>query len=353
MTNLVIVNARFLTQPITGVQRFAIEISKQLREDESLDVKFLTPQNILHRDLAKDLGAITIGHYKGHFWEQLSLPSYLKSIGNPLLLNFCNTGPIRYYNSIVTIHDLAFLVHPEWFSLKFRMVYRYLIPKLARISKGVITVSDFSKREIINRIDIPEKKIKVVYNCFPLSMGSMKAKISQTDFILFVGSLDRRKNIQNVIRSLEYLPEKLNLKIVGGNADSFNKQKYYIPKQIQRRIKFEGYVSDRDLNILYNNAKVFVYPSFYEGFGIPPLEAQAFGCPSVVSDIPVFREVFRDSVVYCDPSDPIDIATKINLVYRMKEDERNLLIERGKQNVNNFSWKESIGKLRKVIEENL
>ena len=99
----IVVNARFLSQHITGVQRFAIEISKELNKMDA-QVRFIAPSNIIHKDIANELGAEPIGRLSGHLWEQIVLPKYLKGLGSPLLVNFCNTAPLNYSNNIVTIH---------------------------------------------------------------------------------------------------------------------------------------------------------------------------------------------------------------------------------------------------------
>ena len=142
------VNSRFLTQNITGVQRFAIEISKQLKKLLNSKIQFVAPKNIIHKDLAEELDVKVIGYNTGHLWEQIDLPLYLSSIGKPLLLNLSNTAPLFYKNKIVTIHDVAFKRFPQTYSFKFRMFYNLLIPIILKNSKHILTVSEFSKNEI-------------------------------------------------------------------------------------------------------------------------------------------------------------------------------------------------------------
>src|ERR1700750_1071551 len=119
---MIVVNARFLTQKITGVQRFAIEISKILRKLNE-EIFFVTHTGILDNQLASELGAIVIGKNQGTIWEQLDLRSYLLVKHKPLLVNFCNTGLLYYNNQIVTIHDMSYKVNPKWFSKKFYLWY--------------------------------------------------------------------------------------------------------------------------------------------------------------------------------------------------------------------------------------
>src|SRR5687768_11068529 len=136
-----IVNARFLTQPITGVQRFAIEISKELKKANP-QIKFIAPKEIIHHNLANELNAQLYGKMSGHFWEQLELPAYLKKQHSPLLINLANLAPVTYNNYIATIHDLSFLQFPKSYSRKFYYYYKFLIPKIAGRAKKIITVSE-------------------------------------------------------------------------------------------------------------------------------------------------------------------------------------------------------------------
>ena len=126
------VNARFLTQNITGVQRYAIEISKQLKIQLGNEVRFVSPKNIIHNKIAEELEVCVVGKNRGHIWEQFDLPIYLTKNKSPLLLNLANTAPICYGNNIVTLHDIAFERFSENFNWKFGIFYRLLIPRIAK-----------------------------------------------------------------------------------------------------------------------------------------------------------------------------------------------------------------------------
>ena len=144
---MIIINARFLTQPITGVQRVGIEWSKRLKKLRN-DIVFVSPNNILHHELAEELEVEVIGRFKGHVWEQIDLYKYVISKGGPLLMSFGFTGPVFYNNQIVTIHDLGFKIYPERESFKFRLLYNILVPILIRKAKKILKVSEFSKKQI-------------------------------------------------------------------------------------------------------------------------------------------------------------------------------------------------------------
>ena len=140
----IVVNARFLTQSITGVQRFAIEVCLKLK-DLVDDIEFVTSANVAQQEVFDALDAKIIGKFHGHLWEQIDLPQYLKRKGAPLLINLANTAPLFYKNKVVTIHDVAYKVFPQTYPKSFLMFYSFMIPKLLYGSKHVITVSEFSK----------------------------------------------------------------------------------------------------------------------------------------------------------------------------------------------------------------
>lgn len=342
---MIYINARFLTQRITGVQRYAIEISKRIKKIHP-QIKFLSPGNIINEHIANELEVITIGNNKGHLWEQYDLPNYLKKNGSPTLLNLCNTGPLFYKNTIVTIHDLAFLENPSWFSKSFYWFYKTLIPQLAKKAKKIITVSEFSKDEIVRKLNVNPLKVEIIYNAVNILFSTYEDK-RRDDFLLYVGSKDPRKNMPRLIAAARSLPHNYRILIVGGAAKSFAESISCDTKNIE----FRGYVSDEELLDLYSRAKAFVYPSLYEGFGIPPLEAQAMGVPVLISEIDVFKEVFRDSALYCDPCSIESIAKGLNKIIGLSESQKKELLQKAKNNVDRFSWDQSALKLIKILKD--
>jgi len=348
---MIIINSRFLTQKITGTQRFAIEISLQLKKLIP-DITFIAPKSITHKDVAKKLNVKIIGTNTRHIWEQIDFPLYLKRQGNPLLINLVNTAPLLYEKQIVTIHDLAFLRHPEWFSRKFYLFYRILIPQIAKKSRKIITVSNFSKTEIIDLFNIPSEKIEVINNGVPKKFF-YNPLIKKENIILAVSSLDPRKNFKNLILAFKKLKlKKYKLLIVGSKNKVFSNQEIEQLINETPNIKFTGYVSDEKLINLYQKAKVFVYPSLYEGFGLPPLEAMACGTPVVVSNVASLPEVCGDAAYYINPYDVNDIIRGIETVLK-DENLQKKLIQKGLERVKLFSWEKSAEKLAEIVERTL
>lgn len=347
----IVVNARFLTQKITGVQRFAIELSKQLKK-LSPELKFVAPKNIIHKSIAEELQVETIGNQKGHIWEQVELPLYLYKNSNPLLVNFCNTAPLYYKNQVVTICDLSFMINPKWFSKPFSLYYSYLIPRISRKALKIITISENSKQDLINIINTSEDKIEIVYCSISNEFAQSDTFASHNQYgkyILAVSSLDPRKNFNNLIQAFNYAKLKdTKLVIVGSENKVFANQSLKELLQYNPNIVFTGYITDRELIDLYKNASLFLYPSLYEGFGIPPLEAMACGCPTIVSNVASLPEVCGNASHYIDPYSVESIAEGIETVLNDK-DYSELLRQRGYRRVKLFSWQASAKKLISVL----
>jgi glycosyltransferase involved in cell wall biosynthesis len=338
---MIVINARFLTQRITGVQRYASEISKHLKVLNHR-LKFLSPKNMLHLNLAEFLQSEAPGLFLGHLWEQVWLPCYLRKNGTPLLLNLANTAPLLYNNQIVTIHDISFLRNPEWFSIRFYYYYSFLLPRIARHSLKVITVSEFSKNEIMCMLKVPKDRVKVIYNGVSEEFTKKGKEMFQNNFnrnyILGVASLDIRKNLERVISAYKKIDlGNVKLVMVGGQSRVFRDKRVNDLMASAEGIIYRGYVSDEELAYLYRNAKLLIYPSLYEGFGLPPLEAMACGCPVVVSNAASLPEICGDAAYYVDPFSVESIAEGM---YKVLTD-RSLsesLIHKGLKRAKLFSW---------------
>ena len=227
MSCRLIVNARFLTQRLTGVQRFATEISLSLRRLLGDEVKFVSPKNILNSEIAKQLEVEIVGSHSGYFWEQIELPNYLKHQGNPPLLNLCNMAPILYKNSYVTVHDILWVKYPQLYSSLFTAVYNWLIPTLCRRAKKVFTVSNNSKYDLMAYTKMPASHFDVIYNAVsgdfsPVPDEDLRAE----NYFLAVSSMKANKNFPMVLASFKKLQATLpdvRLYIIGDLQDkNFN-----------------------------------------------------------------------------------------------------------------------------------
>lgn len=335
---IIYINARFLTQKITGVQRYAIELSRQLKTLASpFEFRFLAPSAILHPDIARELGIRCVGKLQGHLWEQLELPFYCR---DGVLLNLCNTAPASKYRQIVTIHDAAVFAVPESFSPTFRRGYQALLPRLGKTSLGIITDSVFSKNELIKYRIATKQKIHVIY------LGGSQLLTHQPDprilekhalgnkpFILAVSSISPSKNFAALVKAIDFIKTRDFNVVIAGGAYPKVSQAQTLPDHV----KYLGYVSDNELRALYEHASAYVCPSLYEGFGFTPLEAMTCGCPVITSNAASLPEVCGDAALYCNPHDPQDIADKIILL--MANPELRLeLKQKGLEQAKRFSW---------------
>ena len=350
------INGRFLTQNITGVQRYAIEIVKALDKylnDNKLNDKYkfeiVCPKNIKQKLILKNIKIKQIGKLKGHLWEQIELPFYVK---DKFLFNFCNCAPLIKKNQIVTIHDTAVCDVPYAYSKSFRIWYKFMYKVFAFRLKKIFTVSEFSKKRLHEYFNIPLERIEVTYNGIdhmknikPDENIFSKFGIEKNNYVLAVSSLNPSKNFKLILETAKVSPE-INFVIAGGTNSTIFKEQGF---EITSNVKFIGYVNDEELVALYKFASCFVYPSIYEGFGIPPLEAIYFNCPVILSDIVVFKEIYMDNVLYCKINECNILKEKILLILSDQKLKKSI-IEKEKFLVNKYKWNNNLVKLLSVVE---
>lgn len=348
-----VVNGRFLTQKATGVHRYAFEICNKLHE-MGVDFHVAIP-NKINSDYKFSFNTVKCGSLKTHLWEQISLPKYLKRIGKPLLISFTGGGVLNYDNQIMTIHDVSHERYPEWFAKNYYRYYHYLMPRTARKSHAVLTVSEFSKSEIINTFGLDKDKIYIVHSNVPFHSKPTREEIlnykPDTDekYIIAVSNMDPRKNFLRLAEAFSKIEDKsLKLYIIGMQTKAFNTPD--LQKLIGENIVLPGYIDDTALQKMYQNAILSVYPSLYEGFGLPPLESMTYGCPAIVSDIPALREISEDAALYVNPYDVKDMTQKINLLIK-DERIRKQLQSRGMEQIKKYSWDKSAKQVYELAEK--
>lgn len=249
---------------------------------------------------------------------------------------------------VITIPDLSFLHHPQFFSRRQRF-WHWLqdIKRQANAADKIITVSEFTKGDIVNLFGIDPVKISVIYpGISKMFFASPPPSAIGRPYILYLGTIEPRKNINLLIRAFNIVkmdPDFRDWQLViagrlGWLYDQVLKEAKNSPYAAD--IIFRGGVESGERVSLYNSAKVFVYPSFFEGFGFPPLEAQASGCPVIVAERTSLPEVLGDSALYTDPWKAADLAEqirKLSLDGQLRSD----LVSRGKANAGKFDWRDS------------
>lgn len=343
------------------MQRYAIElicgIDKILDENpnnfESTSFTLLVPHNAKQLPVLKHISTKQVGSFTGHLWEQLELPFYSR---HGLLVGFCNTGPLFKINQIVTFCDASVYKVPEAYSVLFRMWYRMLFTTIGRRSKRILTISNFSRDELAVCCGIPMGKFTITYPGIdhqgwsdPHEINTNNsAKSTSRPFVLAVSSMSPHKNFRALVEAVTLLSETdFDVIIAGGtNPAIFKSADIPLPKMIQH----VGYVSDDELKSLYSQATCFIYPSLYEGFGLPPLEAMSNGCPVIVARSGSLPEVCGDAALYCDPLNPQDIADKINRMMgdiKLREDLRDKGIRQAKV----YTWEKCARETLTAIEK--
>lgn len=343
----VIINGRFLTQKPTGVNRFAYEICRALQKLK-VDFILVAPKKGVRKDY--DISNFQIEYIEGfssHLWDFISLPKYLRGIEcKYLLLTFTGLGPIFDKNHIVTVHDLAFLENPSWYSKKYYYFYKLFTPILIRRAKLVLTVSEFSKKEILKYYPFAKEKIEVIYNAISDSIIDHERKPIPEKYFLAVSSIDPRKNFARLIKAFKKANiQGIKLYIIGKYDRVFAVNNELNVQE--DNVVFLGYVDNEELARYYSNAIALIYPSLYEGFGIPPMEAMANKCPVLLSDIPVFHEIYGDSVRYFNPYDVDDISNNLKHSIGYIDPE---LYRRMEMIVSKYSWEKSANKILKILE---
>lgn len=365
------VNGRFLTQPLTGVQRYAVEVLRQWDgwlQDGSLDarrwqIELLAPRSGVIHDLGLRVIPLRMfGRMSGNLWEQVDLPAAAE---DGVLFCPCTTAPIRALTGktpvIVMVQDLSYRQFPQAYSGAFRLWYDLLMPILFANATRILTVAHCEKKVLLERFPDAAARIRVVQNgCVDPEIAHQLANESEEPadlpekYVLYVGSLSQRKNVQGVMAACEILFDQfpdLEALYVGGQSKVFSRKEWKVSADVAIRTRFLGQLhDDGSLCRLYRNASCFIFPSFYEASPMPPTEAMANGCPVVASAIPPHHERLGDAVLYCDPSDPADIARKVATVLSDPGVAHGLRT-RGLSRAREFSWHRCAEETLRVIHE--
>ena len=347
---MLFVNGRFLAQrEVTGVQRVALELMSAL--DRSISAKglprpwkaidVLVPGDAGQNVEYKNLHVRRIGNTTGQVWEQIELPWFTRS---GVLVSLGNLGPVVKRQQAVMLHDAAVFMAPAGFTLKFRAWYKFVHRSLASRIPLFLTVSEFSRRQLSTALNIQAKDILVIRNGVN-HVHRIREDLSIVDrlntkdpFILAVASANPNKNM-SVLYELAGLLSKYRVNIV--LAGSRNKQVFArSPGNLTvgaDNIHRVGRVTDEELKGLYKTAAAFVFPSIYEGFGLPPLEAMACGCPVVASSCASIPEVCADGALYFDPH---DVDTLLSHVVNLTTDAglRAKMVAAGSAVVSRYKW---------------
>lgn len=350
----IVLNGQFTTQTKSGVQRFASEIAYALDRQHASGEKsyqmFAPAGGILTAPFSSVVFR-TVGRLHGQAWEQVELPQY---VGKSLLVNLGNTAPLLVRRQIVVIHDAGAFVNPEAYSLRFRLWYKGLQRLLAVRKARLVSVSRFACSEVSRHIGVPELDVALVGEA---GEHILRETLDDTilrqhglqpgRFVLAVGNLTAHKNLRALgLAAARLAARGITLVVVGGTGSAAFAADAALPEPAI----YTGKISDGELRALYEAAACFVFPSRYEGFGLPPLEAMACGCPVVASTAPAVVETCGDAAWFCDPDDHAGFA---DAVCRLLDEPelRATMRRRGLDHAASMTWDKAAGALTRVIDE--
>lgn len=358
-----------LLSSLTGIGRYTYEVSNQLKEDDSFRVnyfygyhseKFIDDVENTESLQSLKLLLVKVPIVKKIVRKLIFIFSKIYSPSYDLYWqpNFIPNNEITARKTITSVHDFSFLLHRD-FHPKERIDYfdKCFFENITK-SNMIITGSEYSKKEILERLNIHEDKVKVIYHGINHDLFKVYSDIHlnfkiPNKFILSVGSIEPRKNLLGLLKAYNLLATKIKeeykLVLVGFKGWE-NQEIMNIIDENKDYIHYLGFISDKELAKVYNLASCFIFPSFYEGFGLPPLEAMACATPVISSNLTSMPEVCNDAVIYCDPYSTIDIKDKIELVLNDASLQQEL-IKKGLKRAKFFTWKKSAQEHIKLFKE--
>jgi glycosyltransferase involved in cell wall biosynthesis len=344
----IVVNGRFLAQRLTGVQRYGVETLRALDRLLSREPHWLREADF---QLAVPCGADvpllenfeihTLPALRGHAWEQVTLARFARDAE---LLNFSYSGPLFKRSQLITLHDAGTRADRDSYSWRYRWAHDALAGWLAGRVQTVMTVSEFSRRDIARHLHLPAQRLLVGREGgeHAVARGDTVRQVRRLGlvpgrYLLAVGSRKASKNLGLIGRALELMPDIRCPVAVAGASDAGIFQG---AQPASRSFRLLGYVDDADLFALYRHAAWFILPSRYEGFGLPALEAMANGCPVLAARAASLPEVCGDAALYFDPEQPAELAA---LLRRVLNDPtaRHRLASRAAQRLEIYRWDEN------------
>lgn len=362
----ILVDSISLLFPLTGIGRYTYEVSKQLEEDNSLLIEYFYgyySKKLIQPSSSKEIKGLKSFISKKPMIKKMVrkiLLSYVHLFSKSYELywqpNFIPNSGIKAKKIVTTVHDFSFILYRD-FHPKERIEYieKYFFNNLDR-SDMIITGSEYTKREILKYTKFKEDKIVVIYHGIDHNLFKVYQKIElgfdlPSKFILSVGSIEPRKNLLRLLKAYQGLPleikDEYKLLLVGFSGWE-NSEIISLIKELEEYVQYLGFISDEELAQVYNLATLFVYPSLYEGFGLPVLEAMACGTAVVSSGLSSLPEVGGDAPLYCDPYSITDIQEKI-VSTLADSSKRDSMVEKGLAQAQKFSWQKSAQEHKRVF----
>jgi len=351
-----------LAAPKTGVGHYTFELARALSVLSPGDhFELISPSGFSEAVAAEveSIPNLSLVHVRTNMitrrWWGIGLPGYIRRAGLDLFHGTNYEVPLlNRKRTVVTVHDLSVFLHADKHETRIARRARRRLPVMLRSAGMVITATQAIKREIASRFKTNAQRIAVtpyaprqIFQPLPVDECARARQRLGVDenFILDVGTIEPRKNLVTLVRAFAQILQQTSFRpqlvIAGGEGWMMDEFHELIGKaDLGNRIHFTGYVDDEDLVALYSSCRVFVYPSVYEGFGLPPMEAMACGAPVIAGDIPVLRETLADSALLVEPLDANGLANAIVSVLG-DENEQLRLSALSRRRAEQFSWSET------------
>ena len=328
--------------------------------DRPFDKKFIYAPNV-HPTVIKPKARFPLAW---SIWYNWMLPVYLKRIKADVFVSadgFCSLNTI--VPQCLVLHDLAFLHYPQFISKAHLSYYQKNTKRFIEKAKQVVTVSEYSRQDILQQFQMPSNKLHVVGNAAnelfqPIDYEETeKLKVKYTagaEFFLYTGSIHPRKNLINLLKAFSQFKKRLrsNMKLVIAGRLAWKTEEFtklLSTFKFRHDVVLAGYIDRQELALLTASAYAMVYPSYFEGFAVPPLEALQCGVPAIVSHTSAMPEVGGDAYLYVNPESAEDIADKMMLIYK-DEALRSRLIANGKERTKLFNWDAAAEKMWHCIQ---
>ena len=353
-----VINGRFLGAKPTGVQRVARQLLLELQKHEhDLDELFAdgvtvcAPRNVTAIGNGNTMRLNAAGKLTGQAWEQIELQ---RRAAGKLLLSLCNLAPIASKNAITMIHDAQVYTMPSSYSRAFRLWYRVVLPQIGHRHLQILTVSEFSARQLVEFGVAPADRITVIHNGVdhvleftPDPSVNLAYGLTRHGYVVALASTQPHKNIGVLFRAFEQgRMGHTQLVLIGGaGAAEFAAQGLAVPPGTL----FAGKVSDGQMRALMEEALCFAMPSLTEGFGLPPLEAMMLGCPAVLAPCGALPEVCGGAALYADPHDS-DAWSDAMRRLRDEPELRERLVDAGRVQSGRFTWAAAGRRLVETIQ---
>ncbi len=359
----IIIDARLYGLENAGIGRYLINLINQIKKIDKRNNYYLLLRKKYFRELnikSKNWQKVLADYPHYSFQEQILLPLQLIKL-KPDLVHFPHfNAPLFYFGKyVVTIHDLikhesrgmGTTTRAPWFYWLKHQLYLFLVKKVVKKSLMVITPSYFWKEELIKRYNLPKEKIAVTYEGVDECLLKKQTKVKPEEilkkykirkpFVIYTGNLYPHKNIERLAEAVGKFNQDLKLVIICARNVFYEKFLIKIKKMgITKSVNLVGFVPDEEISAIYQKAEAFVFPSLWEGFGLPGLEAMSLGLPVLAARASCLPEIYGEAALYFNPYKTDDLAEKIKKI-RVDKKLREELIKKGYEQVKKYSWKKT------------